>query len=65
MEDQLCQKFDMKKYLAQCEQLFVAASESYDILAVPSFENILALTFGVRIKGYYSIVIVLPCNILM
>ncbi|PYH93987.1 hypothetical protein BO71DRAFT_450350 [Aspergillus ellipticus CBS 707.79] len=46
MKDELSQKFDLATYLVQCEQNFIAAIESYEVLAVPSFENILALTMG-------------------
>lgn len=48
MEDQLCQKFNLATYLELCEDNFVAAMETYEVLAVPSFENILALTMGVN-----------------
>ncbi|KAJ5165661.1 uncharacterized protein N7500_007491 [Penicillium coprophilum] len=46
MKDQLCQKFDLAAHLSHCEQNFVDAIESYEVLAVPSFESILALTMG-------------------
>ncbi|OKL59647.1 hypothetical protein UA08_05133 [Talaromyces atroroseus] len=46
MKDPLCQKFDLLTYLDHCEQNFVAAIETYEVLAVPAFENILALTMG-------------------
>jgi hypothetical protein len=46
-KDPLAKKFDLHSYLAHCEQNFVAAIETYEVLAVPSFENILALVMGV------------------
>ncbi|KAL3447877.1 fungal-specific transcription factor domain-containing protein [Aspergillus insuetus] len=45
-KDPLSPKFDLPTYLAHCEQSFVAAVETYEVLAVPSFENILALVMG-------------------
>ncbi|KAH8680093.1 hypothetical protein BGZ60DRAFT_401267 [Tricladium varicosporioides] len=47
MQDPLCGEYDLKAHLAKCEQNFNAGIEAYDVLAVPSFENILALTMGV------------------
>ncbi|RAH80848.1 hypothetical protein BO86DRAFT_364181 [Aspergillus japonicus CBS 114.51] len=46
MNDDLCQRFDLNAHLIRCEQIFVAALEHYEVLVVPSFENILALTMG-------------------
>lgn len=46
-KDPLSQKFDLATYIDHCEQNFVAAVELYEVLAVPSFENILALVMGV------------------
>ncbi|KAL4901848.1 hypothetical protein BDW74DRAFT_181287 [Aspergillus multicolor] len=46
MKDGLCQRFDLPAHLDQCEQIFVTALESYEVLVVPSFEHILALTMG-------------------
>ncbi|RDW74641.1 Zn(II)2Cys6 transcription factor [Aspergillus mulundensis] len=52
MKDSLCQRFDLPAYLDQCEQTFVTALESYEVLVVPSFEHILALTMGmVKAQG--------------
>jgi hypothetical protein len=45
--DPLCQKVDLTTYIDHCEQIFVAAVETYEVLAVSSFENILALVMGV------------------
>lgn len=56
MRDQLCQRFDLATYLDHCEQNFVAAVETYEVLAVPSFENILALTMGVSITRHLRMV---------
>ncbi|OQE35353.1 hypothetical protein PENCOP_c013G02517 [Penicillium coprophilum] len=46
MKDPLCQKFDLATSLDHCEKNFVDAIETYEVLAVPSFESILALTMG-------------------
>ncbi|PYH53218.1 fungal specific transcription factor domain-containing protein [Aspergillus niger CBS 101883] len=52
MNDGLCQKFDLTTHLDHCEKVFAAAMETYDVLALPSFENILALTMGmVKAQG--------------
>lgn len=51
MEDPLCQKFNLADYLESCERAFIVAMETYEVLVVPSFENILALTMGVSING--------------
>lgn len=55
MKDELCDKFDLATYLDHCEQNFIAAIENYEILAVPTFESILALTMGVSITKYLHI----------
>lgn len=47
MGNPLCQAHDLKAHAAHCGQRFNAAIETYDVLAVPSFENILALIMGV------------------
>ncbi|PYH46369.1 fungal specific transcription factor domain-containing protein [Aspergillus saccharolyticus JOP 1030-1] len=46
INDELRERFDLATHLAHCEEIFVAALEAYDVLLVPSFENILALTMG-------------------
>lgn len=52
MKDQLCDKFDIATYLDHCEQSFIAAVETYEILVVPSFESVLALTMGVSVANF-------------
>ena len=47
MRNSLCQKYDLKLHVAKCEQNFNSMIESYEVLAVPSFENIFALVMGV------------------
>ncbi|KAE8402964.1 hypothetical protein BDV37DRAFT_272511 [Aspergillus pseudonomiae] len=42
----LCQRFDLKAHMSTCEQNFNTLVESYDVLAVPSFESIFALIMG-------------------
>lgn len=60
MKDQLCEKFDLATYLDHCEQNFITAIENYEILAVPSFESILALTMGVSLTKHLHIAEVEP-----
>lgn len=40
-------RIELATYLDHCERNFVAAAETYEVLVVPTFENILALTMGV------------------
>jgi len=47
LQNSICQRFDLRAHAAQCEQNFNATIESYDVLAVPSFENIFALIMEV------------------
>ncbi|KAK6820050.1 hypothetical protein RU639_007048 [Aspergillus parasiticus] len=42
----LCQRFDLKAHMSTCEQNFNTLVESYDVLAIPSFESIFALIMG-------------------
>ncbi|KAF2260489.1 hypothetical protein CC78DRAFT_536366 [Lojkania enalia] len=44
--DPLLEKYDLKTHLEICEQSFKVGIETFDVLAVPSLENILALTLG-------------------
>ncbi|CAG8267906.1 unnamed protein product [Penicillium salamii] len=46
MKDPLCQQFDFPAQIAQCEKNFIMALETYEIMSVPSFDNILGLTMG-------------------
>ncbi|RAH65668.1 fungal specific transcription factor domain-containing protein [Aspergillus aculeatinus CBS 121060] len=46
MNDDLGQRVDLNAHLHECEHIFVAALEHYEVLVIPSFENILALTMG-------------------
>ncbi|RAH48306.1 fungal specific transcription factor domain-containing protein [Aspergillus brunneoviolaceus CBS 621.78] len=46
MNDDLGQRVDLNAHLNECEHMFVAALEHYEVLVIPSFENILALTMG-------------------
>lgn len=47
LKDPLCQQFDFDVHLTQCEKNFIMGLETYDIMAMPSFDNILGLTMGV------------------
>lgn len=52
----LCKDYDLKPLLDKCEQNVNSGLETYDVFAVPSFENLLALTMGVRcIFLYYPL----------
>ncbi|KAJ8107801.1 hypothetical protein OPT61_g8611 [Boeremia exigua] len=44
--DPLCQKYDLKMHLMNCEESLKTSIESFEVLAVPSFLSILALAFG-------------------
>ncbi|KAF5865898.1 hypothetical protein ETB97_001966 [Aspergillus alliaceus] len=46
LQNPLCQRFDLKAYATRCGQDFNNLVESYDVMAVPSLENIFALTMG-------------------
>ncbi|KAJ5341655.1 hypothetical protein N7541_010779 [Penicillium brevicompactum] len=46
LKDSLCEKFDFKVHLAQCEKNFSMGLETFDIMIIPSFDNILGLTMG-------------------
>ncbi|KPM45557.1 hypothetical protein AK830_g946 [Neonectria ditissima] len=46
-QDPLCEQHNLKAHLSTCEQTLNLSIETYDILAVPSFENVLALTLVV------------------
>lgn len=39
--------YDLKHLLARCEQNLNAGLETYDVFAIPSFENLFALVMGV------------------
>ena len=47
LSDPLCQEHDLKTYMEKCEQKLHAGIQTYEVLAVPTFENIFALTLGV------------------
>lgn len=47
LQSPLYQRFDLRAHAAQCEQNFNATIELYDVLAVPSFENIFTLIMKV------------------
>lgn len=51
LKDPLCEKYDFKAYLAQCDRNLIVGLETYDILVVPCFENVLALVMGVIINS--------------
>ncbi|KAI0531652.1 hypothetical protein GGR58DRAFT_518364 [Xylaria digitata] len=45
--DPLGKEYDLKEYAAHCGRNFNTGIQTYDILAVPSFENVSSLTLGV------------------
>ncbi|GAW16092.1 hypothetical protein ANO14919_055150 [Xylariales sp. No.14919] len=45
--ERLGNEYDLKTYVAQCKHNFNIGIETYNVLAVPSFENILSLTLGI------------------
>ena len=49
-KDDFCNEVDLKAHLNSCKQSFEAGIEGYDVLTVPSMENIIALTMGVSIS---------------
>lgn len=48
LKNPLCVKFDLTVHAARCDDNYNALIETYDIWAMPSFYNILALIVGVR-----------------
>ncbi|KAI2472279.1 hypothetical protein F4781DRAFT_9715 [Annulohypoxylon bovei var. microspora] len=44
LDDPLGKEYDLKTYITQCEHNFNVGIETYDILAIPSFENVFSLT---------------------
>lgn len=46
-QDPLGKQYDIKAFLAKCDRNFNLGIETYDVLAVPTFDNVLALTLGV------------------
>ncbi|KAJ5115389.1 hypothetical protein NUU61_001148 [Penicillium alfredii] len=46
-KDPLCDQFDLETHLLSCKQSFYVDIEKYDVWAVPSFENIIALIIGI------------------
>ena len=53
MKDPLCQKYDLKAQVETCKKSFLTSLESLHVLAVPSFENIIALALGVSIMSLF------------
>jgi hypothetical protein len=47
-KDPLAEKYDLPSYMPTIEKNFNAGLETYEMLAVPSFENVLALVLAVR-----------------
>lgn len=47
MQDPLCKEHNLTVHLKNCKDTFDTEIRSYDVLAVASFENVLALVMGV------------------
>ncbi|PYI13121.1 hypothetical protein BO99DRAFT_453747 [Aspergillus violaceofuscus CBS 115571] len=45
--DDICEQFDLKNLITACKQSFEADLKRYDVHAVSSFENAIALTMGI------------------
>ncbi|KAJ8132513.1 hypothetical protein O1611_g1108 [Lasiodiplodia mahajangana] len=60
--DQLGKDYDLKTYISRCEHNFNIGIETYDILAVPCFENVLSLTIGV-LKAQNEAKLFLACTL--
>jgi hypothetical protein len=46
-KDTLCEQFDLEAHLKTCKESFEVSLMTAEVLAVPSFENLLALAMGV------------------
>ncbi|KAJ5343677.1 uncharacterized protein N7506_003501 [Penicillium brevicompactum] len=45
--DAFCKKFDLKTHFKNCKSRFEADIKNHDVIAVPSFENVIALAMGI------------------
>ncbi|KAJ5096908.1 hypothetical protein N7456_007629 [Penicillium angulare] len=46
MKDEMAEQLKFEDHIDNCKKSFEAAIEGYDVLSVPTFENIIALTMG-------------------
>lgn len=53
LRNPLSQKYDLSTHADKCAKNFHASLETYEVLAVPSFENVFALTMGVSASGLF------------
>ncbi|KAI0468819.1 hypothetical protein F4859DRAFT_488915 [Xylaria cf. heliscus] len=60
--DDVGKEYDLKTYVNNCGHNFNIGVETYDVLAVPSFENILSLTMGI-IKAQNEAKLFLACTL--
>ncbi|KAM0431868.1 hypothetical protein ACHAPT_005121 [Fusarium lateritium] len=63
MKTPIGEGYDLKALFDQCDRNFNLGIETYDVLAVPSFENVLSLTLGV-IKAQNQSKPRLCCNLI-
>lgn len=48
--DELSKTLNLSAHIETCRRSFEASIESYDVLTVPTFENVIALIMGVSIQ---------------
>jgi hypothetical protein len=56
--DDFAKRFDLATHFKSCKSSFEAGIKSHNIITVPSFENVIALTMGVSIlffREYWDI----------
>ena len=49
--DAFCKKFDLRTHFKNCKSRFEADIKNHDVIAVPSFENVIALAMGVCVSS--------------
>lgn len=54
-KDALSKELNLEAHIANCKESFEAAIEGYDVLTVPTFENVIALVMGVSMIMPYRL----------
>lgn len=54
LESPLSQEYDLKAHASTCEKNFNQGIQTYQILAIPCFENVLSLALGVSNEHQHS-----------
>lgn len=54
-KDALSKELNLEAHILDCKKSFEAAIESFDVLTVPSFENVIALVMGVSLVLRYGL----------